>query len=186
MGDMLLHICCGPCSVYSVDHFRAEGFDVHGFFYNPNIHPYKEYEKRRDTLRDYARQIELPLTIRDDYDLDAFLTRTVPNIAGRCPVCYEIRLRAAAEEAKARGLTAFSTTLLISPYQDQDAIRAVGQRLGEEYGLTFHGEDLRSGFRQGRQRAREMGLYLQPYCGCVFSERDRYCKQRKSQGGHME
>lgn len=180
MKDLLLHVCCGPCSVYSVDHLRSEGFDVHGFFYNPNIHPYREYQKRLETLTDYAGRIDLPLTVQNSYDLDEFLARTAHRVQSRCPVCYEMRLRPTAEEAKRRGLSTFGTTLFISPYQNQDLLRETGHRLAAEYGLHFHDEDLRAGFREGQRRAREMGMYLQPYCGCIYSERDRYDKQRKA------
>lgn len=179
MPDLLLHICCGPCSVHSVDRLRREGFDVQGFFYNPNIHPYKEHQRRLETLEGYAKQVNLPLTVCDRYDLDEFLARIVDRIPRRCPICYEMRLRKTAEEARNKGIRTFGTTLMISSYQNQEAIREVGHRLAFEYGLQFHDEDMRDGFRDSQQRAREMGLYVQPYCGCIFSERDRYRKRKE-------
>ncbi len=174
---ILLHICCAPCSIYTIDHLRSEGFEPHGFFYNPNIHPYQEYRRRLDTLVEHAANTNLPLTVRDEYDLEGYLTGAVQRLEDRCQYCYETRLRPAAQEAAEKGYEIFGTTLLISPYQDQEALRRIGNQLAQEYGIAFYDQDLRPGFREGQKRARELGLYLQPYCGCIFSERDRYAKK---------
>ena len=119
----------------------------------------------------------MPLTVRDEYDLEGYLSGAVQRLKDRCHYCYETRLRPAAQEAASQGYEIFGTTLMISPYQDQEALRRIGNQLAKEYGIEFYDQDLRAGFREGQRRARELGLYLQPYCGCIFSERDRYAKK---------
>ena len=177
MERLLLHTCCAPCSVYCVDSLRAEGIEPVSFWYNPNIHPYQEYKARRDTLIDYAASINLELILHDNYGLRDFVRAVAEDIDHRCSHCYTCRLEQSARYAAESGFTHFSTTLLVSPYQDHDGICRAAEVLSKRYGVEFLYRDFRPGFRQGQAKARELGLYMQKYCGCVFSEEDRYAKQ---------
>ena len=179
MERLLLHTCCAPCSVYCVSSLRAEGIEPVSFWFNPNIHPYQEYKARRDTLVSYAEAIGLELLVRENYGLRAFVRAVCGDLDHRCGYCYTCRLEETARYAAEHGFTAFSTTLLVSPYQDHDGICRVAGRLAEQYGAPFLYRDFRPGFRQGQADARERGLYMQKYCGCVFSEEERHAKQIK-------
>lgn len=176
---VLLHVCCAPCAVYPVGRLKEAGLEAEGFFYNPNIHPYQEYARRLETLRIYASVAGLPLTIREGYDLDQFLRRVVGTGAGRCEHCYRMRLEAAAAAARASGHTLFTTTLLYSRRQKHDLIRGVAREAAEEQGIELYYEDFRKGWQQGIEGSKAMGLYRQRYCGCVYSEAERF--QRKEQ-----
>lgn len=177
MKHLLLHTCCAPCSVFCVETLRAEGIEPVSFWYNPNIHPYQEYKARRDTLIEYDKSIGLELVVHDDYGLREFVSGVVDDLGARCTWCYTRRLEETAKYAASHGFTHFSTTLSVSPYQDHEGIRSTGELLEERYGVAFLYRDFRPGFRQGQAKARELGLYMQKYCGCVFSEEERYAKQ---------
>jgi len=177
MKKLLLHTCCAPCSVFCVSSLRGEGIEPVSFWYNPNIHPYQEYKARRDTLVDYAASIQLELVVREEYGLRDFVRAVAGDIDRRCTHCYTCRLEETARFAAANGFSHFSTTLLVSPYQDHEGICRAAEELAGRYGVEFLYRDFRPGFRQGQAEARELGLYMQKYCGCVFSEEDRYAKQ---------
>lgn len=179
MDRLLLHTCCAPCSVYCVDSLRAEGIEPVSFWYNPNIHPYQEYKARRDTLKEYAARIGMELLVKEDYGLRDFVRAVAEDIEHRCKYCYTTRMEETARFAAEHGFDCFSTTLLVSPYQDHEGICRVSEQLAERYGVRFLYRDFRPGFREGQTKARESGLYMQKYCGCVFSEEDRYAKQIK-------
>lgn len=179
MERLLLHTCCAPCSIYCVDSLREEGIEPVSFWYNPNIHPYQEYKARRDTLIAYASSIDLSLIIKEEYGLRGFVRAVAEDIDHRCPHCYTIRMEETARYAAEHGFTHFSTTLLVSPYQDHDGICKTADALAKKYGVDFLYRDFRPGFRAGQAKARELELYMQKYCGCVFSEEDRYAKQIK-------
>ncbi len=170
----LLHICCAPCAVACVEVLRAEGIEPHGFWFNPNIHPFTEYEARENALRDYAARVGLPLDLDGGYGLREFLDLAPRQKPERCGACYRMRLDRAAARAASLGFSGFTTTLLISPYQDHGLLRAAGEESGQKYGVEFLYRDFRPFFRQGQTRARELGLYMQKYCGCIFSEEERY------------
>ena len=169
---VLLHVCCAPCATFTAQYLREQGADVTGFWYNPNIHPYSEHERRRETLRQYAEDIDLPVTWEPGYEMPDFLRAVCAQEqqGERCLVCYRMRLERAARVAAERGFDALTTTLLISPYQDLDAIEAIGREVAEAYGIEFYFENLRRGFREHHHMAREHDLYQQHYCGCVYSE----------------
>jgi predicted adenine nucleotide alpha hydrolase (AANH) superfamily ATPase len=172
---VLLHTCCGPCAIEPVARLREEGHEVTGFWYNPNIHPYTEYQRRLEALRQFAAAVDLPLIVRDDYDLEGFIARAgLKRVPERCGECYRIRLAVAAEVAAEGGFDAFTTSLLVSPYQKHDLLKEVGEEAASAAGVPFLYRDWRPRFRAGRQRAAELGLYRQPYCGCIFSEKERY------------
>jgi len=173
---LLLHICCAPCAVACIEALSrdSEGFTLTGFWDNPNIHPYIEYRNRRDALSAYAGQIGLPLALHGNYGLRPFLKAVASDPASRCGYCYTRRMTSAAQFAAQKGFSAFSTTLLISPYQDHERLREAGEAAARESGVIFLYRDFRPLFRQGQVKARELGLYMQKYCGCVFSEEDRF------------
>ena len=175
----LLHICCAPCANMCIDTLRQDGQELVGYWYNPNIHPFTEYRARRNCLRDYAGTIALPLVERDDYGLRPFVRAVAEDIEGRCVKCYEMRLFGAAEYAAANGFDSFTSSLFISPYQNHELLREVGERAADEFHVRFQYQDFRPLFRQGQERARELGFYMQKYCGCVFSEQERYLKPGK-------
>ncbi len=177
MKELLLHICCAPCSVACIEQLRAEGIEPTGFWYNPNIHPYQEYKARRDTLIEYADSIDLALIIREEYGLKKFTQAVSSNIEKRCGYCYAVRFEEAARTAKEQGLKAFATTLTVSPYQDHELIYTIGKKAAQKYGVEFLPYDFSPRFREGQNKAREIGMYMQKYCGCIYSEEDRYQKQ---------
>ena len=175
----LLHCCCAPCANQCIDALRGEGLEVTGFWYNPNIHPVTEYRARRNTLEEYAKRVEMPLVMVNEYALRPFIRAVAGDIAGRCVHCYEMRLCRAAEYAAAHGFDSFTSSLFISPYQKHELMREVAERAAETYGVTFLYRDFRPLFRAGQERARELGMYMQKYCGCIFSEEERYIKLKK-------
>jgi predicted adenine nucleotide alpha hydrolase (AANH) superfamily ATPase len=152
-----------------------------GFFYNPNIHPVTEYRKRLNALTGYASAIGLPLIVRDEYLLQEFIREVVFREKERCLHCYRMRLKVTAQEAKDQGADAFSTTLLYSIYQNHELIKEVGEETARDYGVPFHDQDFRPGWKQGVKQSREMRIYRQPYCGCIYSEMERYLKKQSPQ-----
>ena len=172
---LLMHACCAPCSVYCIDTLRKEGLEPTIFWYNPNIHPYKEYELRRDCLIEYTKKININCIIEDEYGLDEFCKNVVSNLNARCAsYCYPVRLRKTFEYAKENGYDAVTTTLLYSIYQKHDYIKMLMENLSKEFGIDFLYRDFRYGFWEGHDKAKEEGLYMQKYCGCIFSEESRY------------
>ena len=175
---LLMHACCAPCSVYCVDKLRSEGIEPTLYWYNPNIHPYIEYKNRRDTLKEYSKMMNLTTIFDEEYGLDKFCKNVIDKLDTRCvDYCYPVRFRRVFEYAKENGFDAVTTTLLYSIYQRHDEIIKIMKSLSEEYGIEFLYRDFREGFREGQEKARELSLYMQKYCGCVFSEEDRYLKK---------
>ncbi|RJQ08737.1 MAG: hypothetical protein C4551_04710 [Bacillota bacterium] len=180
---MLLHVCCGPCAVHPHRALVAEGYSPLGFFFNPNIQPSREYRRRLDTAQDYASRSGLDLEVAGGYRPELHLEATLPvrkDRDVRCRACYDLRLTEAAREATARGLGEFTTTLLVSPYQLHDEVRRAGEAAAERAGgeVRFTYRDFRPGWREGVALSRELGLYRQPYCGCLWSEVERYERGR--------
>ncbi len=178
----LLHTCCAPCSIYCVDSLRQEGIEPVSYWFNPNIHPYTEYRSRKTTLEEYAKLIQLPLIVDNTYGLRSFVKAVIDDLDRRCLYCYQVRLEQTALYAAAHHFDCFSTTLLVSPYQKHDALIAAGEAAAQKYGVPFLYRDFRVGFQEGQAKARELGLYMQKYCGCIFSEEERYrAKQLKKE-----
>ena len=179
--NILLHICCAPCAIYPVEDLGKEGHQVAGFFYNPNIHPYSEYLRRKAEVEKYAKEAGLNV-IYSDYDIEDYLQHIVYNedLKKRCSVCWWLRMEKAAVFAKDNGFEAFTTTLLGSPYQDQGTIKKLGEDVAKKLGLKFYFKDFRIGFKEAHDKARSKGMYCQNYCGCVFSEKEKL--EKKGQG----
>ncbi len=177
---LLMHTCCAPCSVYCIDSLRKEGIEPTVYWYNPNIHPYTEYKARRDCLKDYTKSINVEAIFEEDYGLDEFCKNVIGDLQNRCVnYCYKVRLEKTVQYAKANGYDAFTSTLFVSIYQKHEELKKICEELAKKYEIKFLYRDFRVGFREGQAKARELGLYMQKYCGCVFSEEDRYAKQIK-------
>ena len=181
----LLHTCCGPCATVFLDGWLADGEVAPCLlWHNPNIHPFTEYRARKNAAQDFAAHHTLDVIVDDNYGLYEFLDTTYlgadnarPNSAAkRCKICYEMRMNFTAAKATELNFTAFSTTLLASPWQNHEEIITAGQNAAKNHGVEFVIKDYREGFRDGKQKARQMGLYMQKYCGCIFSEAERYQK----------
>jgi predicted adenine nucleotide alpha hydrolase (AANH) superfamily ATPase len=171
---IFFHICCAPCALYPYYRMREEGMEPTGYFYNPNIHPYTEYKKRLDTVKEFSLRTGLDVICRDSYDLDEFLSLTAGTGANRCEHCYRMRLDAAGAAARENGFGTFTTSLLYSKYQKHDLITGIAKETATEHGIEFYYEDFRRGWREGIVESKAMGLYRQQYCGCIYSERERY------------
>ena len=172
---LLMHTCCAPCSVYCIDSLRNEGIEPTVYWYNPNIHPYMEYKARRDCLKEYTASINVNAIFEEEYGLDEFCKNVICNLKNRCVnYCYRVRIEQTAKFAKENGYDTITTTLLVSPYQKHDELKNICEEIAQKYGLTFLYRDFRVGFRIGQEKAREIGLYMQKYCGCIFSEEERY------------
>ena len=175
---LLMHTCCAPCSVYCIEKLRSENIEPTFFWYNPNIHPYMEYKMRRDCLKEYAKKVGVELILHEEYGLDEFCKNVSSDISNRCVnYCYPKRLGETVRFAAENGFDTFTTTLLVSPYQKHEELKKVCEKLAKESGIEFLYRDFRVGFRDGQAKAREAGLYMQKYCGCIFSEEERYQKQ---------
>lgn len=175
MTGILVHACCAPCATASVESLMAEGESPFLYFLNPNIHPWTEFKARADAFRAYIVDNSLAGFVDETYGLMEFI-RTAPGLErpARCEHCYRMRLSAAADKAKEMGISRFTTTLTISPYQDHGLIRRVGEEEAAKRGLEFVYRDFRPLYSKSRSMARQAGYYMQKYCGCVFSEAERY------------
>lgn len=178
--NLLLHMCCGPCSCYPVKVLREQGIEPTGYFFNPNIHPYKEWDIRLKAAEEFAARSEMKIITDKHYMLRDFLRRAlaaeqVEN--GRCRMCYTWRLEETARYAAENGFDAFTSTLFYSIYQQHELMKETAEHFAKVYGVKFHYEDFRPGWQEGIDMSMEMGLYRQPYCGCIFSEEERYSRE---------
>ncbi|MBM3307342.1 MAG: epoxyqueuosine reductase QueH [Candidatus Eisenbacteria bacterium] len=173
---VLLHICCGPCAIVPMRELLAEGHDVEAAFVNPNIHPFTEFERRLGAARAAAADAGVRIAHEDPYGLIEFLRAVVFHEGERCPICYRMRLDRAAELAAALGFDAFTTTMLVSTQQDHEAIRRAGEEASRARGIEFLYRDFRPRVMDGVRESKAREMYRQQYCGCVFSEWERYRK----------
>jgi len=174
---ILMHICCANCCLYPLKTLFSRGIDVKGLWFNPNIHPYTEYRMRLDSVQKLQETWGLDIEFIDHYGLKEFLRAVVNSEDNRCGFCYSVRLEEAARTAKKMGLEGFTTSLLVSPYQQFDIIVSVGREMGNKYSIPFYYEDFRPGWKESIALSKELGLYRQKYCGCVYSEMERYLKK---------
>jgi predicted adenine nucleotide alpha hydrolase (AANH) superfamily ATPase len=176
---ILVHVCCAPCFTYPHKQLKAKGHSITGFFYNPNIHPYTEYRARLHALERYSALKPVDIIYKDEYPLEEFIRgqlRTISEGKKRCEFCIEKRMEETARKAKEKDFDAFTTTLLESKYQPHDLIKQIGAELSKKYEIDFHYEDFRKGWRESVNLSKELELYRQKYCGCIFSEAERYLK----------
>ena len=179
---MLVHMCCGPCAIYPLKKVLEGKMEVWGYFYNPNIHPYTEYRKRLEAVRILADTMNINVIYNDHYNIEEFIKNTIGNVRERCVYCYTTRLDATARAAREHGFDYFSTSILYSRYQKHEMTRRIGEEAGERHGVSFYYDDFRPGWKEGIVESKEMGLYRQQYCGCIYSEQERYLGAREKQG----
>ncbi len=177
---ILLHVCCGPCTVYPLEILRQQRHEATGYFYNPNIHPYREFKQRIKALVEFSEQKDFTVTIDRNYGLTEYLRKVVFHENMRCSICYDIRLQAVAERAANEGFEAFTTTLLYSKYQNHNLMKEKCEALARKYDIKFYYHDFREGWQQGIDASIAMNLYRQPYCGCIYSEQERYDKKMRN------
>ncbi len=184
----LLHMCCGPCSCYPVKKLREDGIEPVGYFFNPNIHPYREWDMRLKTAKEFAEKVGLNIRTNENYMLRDFLQKALHAESmtnGRCRMCYTWRLEETARYAKENGFEVFTSTLFYSIYQQHELMRETAEVFARKYGVRFYYEDFRVGWQEGIDISHELELYRQSYCGCIFSEEERYSKairkERKKQ-----
>ncbi|MEE9496718.1 MAG: epoxyqueuosine reductase QueH [Desulfobacterales bacterium] len=174
---VLLHVCCANCAIYPIKTMREDGLEVMGFFYRHNIHPYTECLRRQKALEAYAEQINLKVIYQEGYDLEGFIRNVAFRESERCNYCYHDRLRSTALLAKRGKFDYFSSTLLYSKHQKHELIRSMGESIGKSVGVPFLYHDYRKGWKEGIECSKQMGLYRQHYCGCVYSEKERFFKE---------
>ncbi len=183
---ILLHTCCAPCMIHPLTSLTAQGHHVEGFFYNPNIHPCSEFKRRREAVEAYAAAssviIHYPAYCPEEYFRSIVHQEQAP---ARCLRCWKLRLDAAAKAARGAGFDAFTSTLLVSPYQDHTALQRLGEEAAAAHGVRWHYEDFRPGFRSAHNAARAKGIYCQNYCGCLFSEVER-CQRLEKRSSSRE
>jgi len=173
---LLVHTCCAICAIGSFEELAGEDLELTGFFYNPNIHPYQEFFARLKACRQYFTEKSIPFLENSAYRLEEYLTATLDKGEERCRTCYRLRLEETARTAAELDFPAFTTTLLISPYQNQEWLKEEGERAAGLYRREFIFRDLRPFFARAQSISRELGIYRQKYCGCIFSEKARFCK----------
>ena len=176
LKKVLIHCCCVHCAAYTIHHWRSQGYEVSGLWYNPNIHPYLEHQSRLEAMAGYARQAELPLLVIDGYDMVDYFRKVVGREADRCRYCYRLRLAKTAETANFNHFNAFTTTLLISSQQKHDVLVEVGNKIALETGIEFLSTDLRKRYSDSRVMTKPLNLYRQQYCGCIYSKWERYSR----------
>ena len=176
---ILLHICCAPCAIFPVKTLRGEKLDVMGFFYRHNIHPYMECVKRQESLQSYAKKTDLRVIYQEGYDLEGFIQNVVFRESDRCAYCYHDRLKSTALMAKRGKFDYFTTTLLYSKFQKHEMIKSMGESIGKSAGVQFYYKDFRVGWKEGIAESKQLGLYRQQYCGCIYSEKERYFNSTK-------
>ncbi|WP_287153530.1 epoxyqueuosine reductase QueH [Candidatus Solincola tengchongensis] len=170
---LLLDACCGPCALAAQRLLDAGGREIHYLFYNPNIHPYREYRNRLEAFEALMAETGSEYTVLA-YEPEEWMRAVAYREESRCEICYRLRLRRAADFALEEGMEALSTTLFASPHQDHTLLEFLGTSISRSRGLEFVVWDGREVYREVLTEARERGMYTQPYCGCLLSERERY------------
>jgi hypothetical protein len=156
------------------------GFELTGFFYNPNIHPLTEYVQRRDALREAEKKLGIKVIYKDEeYDPSVYLRAVSHRESNRCFHCYQMRLERTSQIAKRGNFDAFSSTLLYSKKQQHEAIAGLGRDIAAGGKCSFHYEDWREGWSEGIETSKDWGMYRQQYCGCIYSEAERFAKLLK-------
>jgi len=150
--------------------------DVMGYFYRYNIHPYTECLKRQESLEFYAKKFNLRVIYQEGYDLEGFIQNVAFRESNRCTYCYHERLRSTALVAKRGKFDYFTSTLLYSKFQKHDTIKSMGESIGNSVGIKFYYQNFRTGWKNGIEESKRIGLYRQQYCGCIYSEKERYFK----------
>ena len=174
MKTVLVHCCCAHCAAYTIDYWKRQGYKASALWYNPNIHPYMEHQHRLEAVESLAQEMNWPLTVAGGYDIIDYFRQVVGNESQRCQYCFRLRLSKTAQIACQMSFDAFTTTLLISPHQKHDLLREIGDELAEEKGIDFLYADLRKRYSDSRRMTKPMNLHRQQYCGCVYSEWERY------------
>lgn len=176
-----MHACCANCALYPLTKMNKSGIKVSALWFNPNIHPSEEYMRRLGALKTLQDLWKLDVVYRDHYGLVDFLDTIGERRAEgeRCRLCYRMRMEEAAKTAKEEGFDAFTTSLLVSPYQKFDFLLEEAGRAEAAFNIEFHFEDFRPGYREGMAVSRELGLYRQKYCGCIYSEMERFHRPKK-------
>lgn len=194
---ILMHVCCAPCLSGARIGFEKDDIDVTGYWFNPNIHPWREYDKRRDELKRYQDMESIGIIYEDQYPLFPFLDNMLKAISdsgivdkndfmshsekeSRCLYCYRVRMLSTAKAAKRSGFDGFSTTLLLSKYQNHNLLKEICEKISIEVGIPFFYKDLRKNWGDSLNRSRQHTLYRQNYCGCIFSEQERYRERIQS------
>ncbi len=178
MELLLLHHCCGPCSPQVIEQLRTT-HRVESYWFNPNIQPQDEHDKRLDAFKLLGKVMDLAILKPEPFSGDQWSKEALAAGAKRCEFCYRFRLRETARAAKNRGAAAFSTTLLASPHQKHEMIRELGEAIGNAEGCTFLYKDFRPFYYKGKDFAYHKGLYMQKYCGCLFSKEERAASMTK-------
>ncbi len=185
MGKILIHVCCAPCLAYLHSYFH-EKYEIVCYFYNPNISPFQEFQKRKDALKIFCEKNHINIIFEENYDFENWLDflseiKSFPELKqdkkNRCEKCYEIRLLKTIEKAKQLNIKIFTTSLLYSIYQDNEGIKKLGEKLAENSTLDFYYKDFRENWKEGCEIYKNTGLYRQNYCGCIFSEHERFGKK---------
>ena len=175
---VLAHVCCAPCAVFAFPRLQVLFKEVVGLWYNPNIHPLVEYNRRLDSVKDWSRQSGTRVLYEEKYELKSFLRQIAFREEQRCVVCYYMRFRKVAAFARHGNFEYFTSTLLVSPHQNQDLMRKIACEAGKEYGVRPYLAASREGWKESRNVSHAMGLYHQQYCGCIYSEEERFSSRR--------
>ena len=177
---ILVHICCAPCAVYPFHRLKRDFEEVMGFWYNPNIQPFLEYQRRLEAVKVFAEKGEVRVIYKDEYDIKKFLRQIVYRESQRCLFCYHERLEKTAIFARRGEFDYFSSTLLLSPHQDQELLKTVMETISKKHRIKPYLERIEGGWQKGIELSKKMKLYRQEYCGCVYSEEERYKKVHHS------
>ena len=174
---ILTHVCCAPCLTYPHKRLIEDRHEITAFFYNPNIHPYLEFKNRLLSVEKFVELNGIKVIYDTDYRIEDYLKGALAA-KDRCQFCYTDRLETTARMARDLDFDAFTTTLLISPYQQHEKLAHAGEQTARHFGIDFYYEDFRKGYQESRDISRVLGLYMQKYCGCIFSEKERFFKEK--------
>lgn len=178
---ILLHQCCGPCSIFPIEVLGEKNFEITAYFFNPNIHPIHEFYMRLNGAIDVAKYYDINIIVSENYGLEYFLDKEFYEKSKRCSFCYDFRIEATAKLASEMGFDFFTTSLLYSKYQNHNEITDLCEKYSNKYNVNFYYYDFREGWKRGIEKSKEIEIYRQQYCGCIFSEEERYKKQLKNQ-----
>jgi predicted adenine nucleotide alpha hydrolase (AANH) superfamily ATPase len=174
MSKLLVHCCCVHCSAYTLNHWWEQGYDVTALWYNPNIHPFTEHQQRLKALITLLEGEGISIVVSPGYEMEKYFQSVAGRESERCVQCYRLRLRTAADYAREHEYDSFTSSLLISPKQQHCKIAEVAREIEQSSGVRFTYADLRKRYSDSRRITKPMNLYRQQYCGCLFSEYERY------------